>query len=493
MKLEKPSMKSQALDTDGRMVREMNVGTEEREQQMGKDRKKPLRGIKIQTMNYVMIFVSFILYVILIWVTVYASRKYDDMILATDAYIQYQEHASQVGEGSDYLTEQVRLYTVEAEVSNVENYFEEVYVTRSRDRALEELREDQVEQRAIEFLQNALDSSNELMEREIYAMKLVSTAKGHDMSSFPDVEKVVLEQADRELGSEEMMKKAREMVFGASYQETKRTIESSISYFLDSVKDDMKQNQQDSAAGLKRVMTRQKVLISILFVETILTFLLILCLIVKPLHVYVNNIKDEKRLDIMGAYEFKYLALTYNDIYELNAANEVMLRNQAEVMRRKAEHDPLTGIANRRAFDDWRILMKVRANPLAFLIVDVDRFKQVNDGYGHEIGDQVLKKVAALLVEAFRDTDITARIGGDEFAVIVVDITTDARNVIRKKINHMNHILMNPEDGLPQVSLSVGGAFSQNGFEDNLYKKADEALYKVKENGRCGCRFYGES
>lgn len=493
MKLEEPSTKSQALDTDGRMVREMNVGTEEREQQMGKDRKKPLRGIKIQTMNYVMIFVSFILYVILIWVTVYASRKYDDMILATDAYIQYQEHASQVGEGSDYLTEQVRLYTVEAEVSNVENYFEEVYVTRSRDRALEELREDQVEQRAIEFLQNALDSSNELMEREIYAMKLVSTAKGHDMSSFPDVEKVVLEQADRELGSEEMMKKAREMVFGASYQETKRAIESSISYFLDSVKDDMKQNQQDSAAGLKRVMTRQKVLISILFVETILTFLLILCLIVKPLHVYVNNIKDEKRLDIMGAYEFKYLALTYNDIYELNAANEVMLRNQAEVMRRKAEHDPLTGIANRRAFDDWRILMKVRANPLAFLIVDVDRFKQVNDGYGHEIGDQVLKKVAALLVEAFRDTDITARIGGDEFAVIVVDITTDARNVIRKKINHMNHILMNPEDGLPQVSLSVGGAFSQNGFEDNLYKKADEALYKVKENGRCGCRFYGES
>ena len=490
MKLEEPSTKSQALDTDGRMVREMNVGTEEREQQMGKDRKKPLRGIKIQTMNYVMIFVSFILYVILIWVTVYASRKYDDM---TDAYIQYQEHASQVGEGSDYLTEQVRLYTVEAEVSNVENYFEEVYVTRSRDRALEELREDQVEQRAIEFLQNALDSSNELMEREIYAMKLVSIAKGHDMSSFPDVEKVVLEQADRELGSEEMMKKAREMVFGASYQETKRTIESSISYFLDSVKDDMKQNQQDSAAGLKRVMTRQKVLISILFVETILTFLLILCLIVKPLHVYVNNIKDEKRLDIMGAYEFKYLALTYNDIYELNAANEVMLRNQAEVMRRKAEHDPLTGIANRRAFDDWRILLKVRANPLAFLIVDVDRFKQVNDGYGHEIGDQVLKKVAALLVEAFRDTDITARIGGDEFAVIVVDITTDARNVIRKKINHMNHILMNPEDGLPQVSLSVGGAFSQNGFEDDLYKKADEALYEVKENGRCGCRFYGES
>ncbi len=478
---------------EGRMGREMNAGMEGKEQNPGRERKKPLRGIKIRTMNYVMIFVSFVLYIILIGVTVYASRRYDEMISATDAYIRYQEQASQVREGSDYLTEQVRLYTVEAELSYVENYFQEVYVTRSRDKALEALKEDHEEEGAFSFLQQALDNSNQLMEREIYAMKLVSTARGQDMSGFPDVEKTVLEQGDQELRPEEMTEKARELVFGASYQETKGVIENNVSYFLGSIKDDMKQEQQDSAAGLKRVMARQKVLISVLFVETILTFLLILCLIVKPLHVYVNNIKDEKRLDIVGAYEFKYLALTYNDIYELNAANEVMLRNQAESMRREAEHDPLTGIANRRAFDDWRILLKVRATPLAFLIVDVDRFKQVNDGYGHETGDQVLKKVAALLVETFRDTDVTARIGGDEFAVIVVDIKEDAKDAIRGKINNINHLLLNPTDGLPRVSLSVGGAFSEKGFEDDLYKRADEALYEVKENGRCGCRFCGES
>ena len=374
----------------------------------------------------------------------------------------------------------------------MENYFREVYEVRSRDKALEALRENEVEGSALDFLQSALDNSNKLMEREIYAMKLVAEAKGQDMSAFPDVEEVDLKQADKELSSEKMLEKARELVFGISYQETKGAIENNISYFLSSVRDDMRKNQQDSAAGLKQVMANQKVLISILFVETILTFVLILCLIVKPLHIYVNNIKEEKRLDIVGAYEFKYLALTYNDIYELNAANEVMLRNQAENLRREAEHDPLTGIANRRAFDDWKTLLKTKISPMALLIVDVDQFKQVNDKHGHEMGDRILKKVAGLLEETFRDTDIAARIGGDEFAVIVVDITKDMKEVVRDKINNINNELLNPSEDLPRTSLSVGGAFSQSGFEDDLYKRADEALYAVKENGRCGCRFYGE-
>ncbi len=395
-------------------------------------------------------------------------------------------------EGSDYLTEQVRLYGVEMNLAYVENYFREVYEVRSRDKALEALRENEVEGSALDFLQSALDNSNKLMEREIYAMKLVAEAKGQDMSAFPDVEEVDLKQADKELSSEKMLEKARELVFGISYQETKGAIENNISYFLSSVRDDMRKNQQDSAAGLKQVMANQKVLISILFVETILTFVLILCLIVKPLHIYVNNIKEEKRLDIVGAYEFKYLALTYNDIYELNAANEVMLRNQAENLRREAEHDPLTGIANRRAFDDWKTLLKTKISPMALLIVDVDQFKQVNDKHGHEMGDRILKKVAGLLEETFRDTDIAARIGGDEFAVIVVDITKDMKEVVRDKINNINNELLNPSEDLARTSLSVGGAFSQSGFEDDLYKRADEALYAVKENGRCGCRFYGE-
>ena len=77
--------------------------------------------------------------------------------------------------------------------------------------------------------------------------------------------------------------------------------------------------------------------------------------------------------------------------------------------------------------------------------------------------------------------------------MILTDMTVEMQPVIEGKIQKMNEILMNPEDGLPQVSLSVGGAFSEKGFTEDLYKRADVALYEVKEHGRCGCRFCQEN
>ena len=282
-----------------------------------------------------------------------------------------------------------------------------------------------------------------------------------------------------------MTDKAHDIVFGASYQEVKLNIETNVSYFLTHILDTHKKLQTDSTLDLKKALTRQQVLISILFVENVLTFIMIIQLIVKPLQIYVNNIKDEKKLEIIGSYEFKYLALTYNSIYELNTANEATLRYQAE-------HDPLTGIINRGAFDKLKQFFQLNPKPLAFLIIDVDKFKLTNDGYGHEVGDMVLKKVARLLEESFRATDYPARIGGDEFAIIIADVSPDLAPMIQSKIVAMNETLMNPSDSLPKVSLSVGGAFSELGFTDDLYQRADTALYHVKEHGRGGCRFYEE-
>ncbi len=145
---------------------------------------------------------------------------------------------------------------------------------------------------------------------------------------------------------------------------------------------------------------------------------------------------------------------------------------------------------NRGGFDQLRQLLKAQKKPIAFLLIDVDKFKEVNDEHGHEAGDKVLKKVASLLRVSFRSKDYVARIGGDEFSVIMMDTTPQMTELIREKINNLNWRLKNPNDGLPQVSLSVGVAFSDTGFTDNLYPDADSALYQVKENGRCGCDFY---
>ena len=79
-------------------------------------------------------------------------------------------------------------------------------------------------------------------------------------------------------------------------------------------------------------------------------------LIVKPLQLYINCIKEEKRLDITGSYEFKYLALTYNDIYEVKASHEALLRH-------RAEHGPLTGLINQGAFDQMKQFFMINPFP----------------------------------------------------------------------------------------------------------------------------------
>lgn len=450
------------------------------------EEKKKVRGIRISTVNMIMIFISCALYILLITATIRVSDRYKDVHSSMDDYIVFEENEALLMDGSAYLTEQVRLYTVTLEPEYMEQYFMEANVLKRRETALEQLQTSYEDHEAYEYLTEALGHSNDLMDDEIYAMRLISQAQGYPMDSLPgEVQAVLLDAEDQDLSQEEMIQKAREIVFGSSYQNARTRISDSINSSVESIHEMTHQKMLGNAEALESTMVVQRRLISILFVETVATFLLIIMLIIKPLRVYVNCIKEEKMMEITGSYEFKYLALTYNDIFEIKNANEAMLRY-------RAEHDPLTGIVNRGGFEQLKNMFRVKDVALGFLIVDVDKFKLVNDGYGHEVGDQVLKKVAAFLKDGFRATDYPARIGGDEFAVILTSMSEEMQGAVERKIAEMNDRLMHPNDGLPQVSLSVGGAFSENGFTDDLYQKADAALYAVKENGRCGCRFYEE-
>jgi diguanylate cyclase (GGDEF)-like protein len=175
-------------------------------------------------------------------------------------------------------------------------------------------------------------------------------------------------------------------------------------------------------------------------------------------------------------------------MYAANARNQRALRH-------RADHDPLTKLLNRGAFDSQRQLLKESSSePLAFLLVDVDQFKQVNDTYGHEVGDLVLKKVSHLLQAGFRANDIVARLGGDEFGIIMMKMTPAHAAIIEGKVDAFNQLLgHNDQDNrsdLPRVSLTAGVAFSPAGFPDELYSQADQALYQRKQNGRCGCQFF---
>lgn len=145
-------------------------------------------------------------------------------------------------------------------------------------------------------------------------------------------------------------------------------------------------------------------------------------------------------------------------------------------------------LLNRRSFDQILSLYEKGRSSFALILADVDVFKQINDTCGHDTGDRILKRVAALLHTTFRSTDYVCRIGGDEFAVIMVDMSRELYYTITDKIAEINGLLAVPEDGLPAVSLSAGVAFSdENGFCGSLFRAADSALYTAKAHGRCGC------
>ena len=132
-------------------------------------------------------------------------------------------------------------------------------------------------------------------------------------------------------------------------------------------------------------------------------------------------------------------------------------------------------------------------NEIAMLIVDIDNFKEINDKHGHETGDRILKKVANLFKHNFRADDYVCRIGGDEFAVIMHDITNNEKDILIGKIQKIMDECAKDEDGLPAATLSAGIAFGKKGYPiKELYKDADSALYKVKNNGRNNIKFFDE-
>ena len=268
---------------------------------MEENRNKSIKGIKIRSLNLAMIFVACILYLLLIYATFYASHYFSNLVSATEQFVTCEHNADLVQEYSNYLTEQARLFALTGKPEYLEAYFREILVDRNREAAIDALRSHHANDEAFKHLQDALDNSNELVKQEIYSMMLVSEASGHHLMDFlsdlsieipEEIQNMELLSADLLLSSREMTDKAYDIVFGTSYQEAKLKIETSVSYFLTHILDTHKRLQTDSTMDLKKALTRQQILISILFVENVLTFIMIIQLIVKPLQIYVSNIKD---------------------------------------------------------------------------------------------------------------------------------------------------------------------------------------------------------
>lgn len=176
----------------------------------------------------------------------------------------------------------------------------------------------------------------------------------------------------------------------------------------------------------------------------------------------------------------------------LNKAQRELQRVNQE-LERLSFFDQLTGVANRRNFDitleKQFLLSRRNRSPLSLIICDIDYFKRYNDSYGHQQGDDCLKKVAASMqAQISRPTDLVCRYGGEEFAVILPDTHDDGGQLLAERMRQAVAAENLPHTqstaGVVTISLGIATYHGQYPKAEQLIKAADEALYKAKELGR---------
>lgn len=165
-------------------------------------------------------------------------------------------------------------------------------------------------------------------------------------------------------------------------------------------------------------------------------------------------------------------------------------RERDQVIKQLAYYDPLTGLPNRRLFEDRFILALANAerqgHKLALLVMDLDNFKQINDTYGHDTGDLVLKEMGGRLSDLLRKGDTVARMGGDEFIILLSNIRRKSDiTIVAKKILRAIRLPFKLGGRPTQISTSIGISICpEQGSDKNiLMRQADQAMYQAKKNG----------
>lgn len=162
-------------------------------------------------------------------------------------------------------------------------------------------------------------------------------------------------------------------------------------------------------------------------------------------------------------------------------------RLQKEIFN--ATHDSLTGVYNRAGYDF--LLANINLRTTFMILMDIDRFKDVNDTWGHEVGDRVLQRTVKTVKKYFRLDDYVCRIGGDEFVVLMAHVGEEQQELIAGRLKKINEELTAGTGQIPSVSISAGiasGRYAADAAE--WFKHADEALYAAKRAGRNGFTFY---
>jgi diguanylate cyclase (GGDEF)-like protein len=196
-----------------------------------------------------------------------------------------------------------------------------------------------------------------------------------------------------------------------------------------------------------------------------------------------------RRRDAMALGAFDYFQVPAElPLLIARTTQLVALQQTMDRLRAEADRDYLTGLANRRRFrtalgqelERWR---RYRV-PCALVLVDIDHLKKVNDKYGHSAGDRVIRHIASALVELSRDNDTAARMGGEEFALLLAGVDDEKAVVAAERLRHAVCETPVEEIGIVTISLGVAACPSHARTERTLYAVSDAALYCAKGEGR---------
>jgi diguanylate cyclase (GGDEF)-like protein len=170
-------------------------------------------------------------------------------------------------------------------------------------------------------------------------------------------------------------------------------------------------------------------------------------------------------------------------------AEPLQRAQEYEDLYQQASCDALTGLANRRVFDEHITTIMAQAkrhgNPVSLACLDLDKFKQINDTHGHAVGDMVLQKIADVMKSMIRDCDVLARTGGDEFVLILPDTGIKDATILAERLCQAVDQLDLPAAGSSKLGISIGLVEWQQEFTKEQWTQyADAALYQAKAEGR---------
>ena len=442
--------------------------------------RKQKSGINLSITNILIMIIGIILAVGMIYTTHSTNVTYHSMMRDTDFYVLSQQTAGQMKDLIGSSLEAARSFlnsgnpgqthAVSGQLQSVNSALDQFQLV---DKPIRDV-----------YLEDSIHAFRELSDIIRYALRLHADTLDVPLNAYPEwIQSARISEADAAKSPEGKQETARASLFSSSVT----TLLSRINVGVDDshrfVSDALDQRNGANAEKMSRLLLSQKIMIYLFLFCAAFALLLNMFLIIRPIQKSISRLDSRKELLVRGSYEMRHLARVYNDVLQDNEAKN-------EALSYSASHDALTGLYNRAAYD--KHYRQHAGGQTGVVILDVDHFKIFNDEYGHDVGDKVLKRVATSMRKHFRASDHISRIGGDEFCVIMQNVSNADLDTLKSKISMMNQDLGTMEADVPPVSVCAGIAlWDRNDPGPDLFKDADTALLRCKKERVRNCEIHG--